>query len=193
SGCQLDLAVADRVSEVELDLVLRVREVAAVIFRPQILHRSGASAKLQRDQMVFPVVVQALVAVPVPDNLLALQLLGVALRRPHRPRPSALADGLADVPLRQLRVCCPGGARKGCRGVAGRYPERAGSGPRHEDLSRLGPRPGRRHRDVAEPTASCAVAVPSGLTLSSAGASDPNPRVERRNAATGPRDSGILL
>src|ERR1017187_3843718 len=109
-GSQPDLAVADRAPEGILDLILRVRDVAAVILRPQVLHCPWAAAKFQRNQVVFLIVVQALVAVPVLDNLLALQPLGVALRRPYRPSPPPPADGLADVPLRHLRVGQPGRA-----------------------------------------------------------------------------------
>ena len=109
-GGQPDPVRAHRGAQRVLDLVLRVGDPAAVILRPQVLHRPRRAADLQRDQVVFLVVVQPLVPVAVLGDLLPLEVLGVALRRPHRRGPALHADGAADVSLGDPGVARPGRA-----------------------------------------------------------------------------------
>src|SRR2546423_578013 len=74
--------------------------------------------ELQADEMIFLVVARLFVCVGVFLDLLLLQLVGVAGRRPNRLCPPRYANGLIDVVLRYVGIGNAGGSRL-VRQVAG--------------------------------------------------------------------------
>src|SRR6185312_9363048 len=90
-----------------LEPVLRIRAPPAddvARLRPKVLRARGRAADLEAHEVVFLVVAQTPVRIPVAADLAPLQTLCVLSRRPDRLRVPASADRRVDVRLRDSGV-----------------------------------------------------------------------------------------